>query len=94
MQKKRYQQQKDIMEDLVLISKLKKLINDRHQDVVTTMVSGGVDNMEKYNYMLGQIRTYQYLSQEISSLLEKKEHYDTKGTIIDIKGTPKNKPTK
>ena len=82
------------MEDLVLISKLKKLINDRHQDVVTTMVSGGVDNMEKYNYMLGQIRTYQYLSQEISNLLDKKEHYDTKGTIIDIKGTPKNKPTK
>ena len=82
------------MEDLVLISKLKKLINDRHQDVVTTMVSGAVDNMEKYNYMLGQIRTYQYMSQEISSLLEKKEHYDTKGTIIDIKGTPKNKPTK
>ena len=81
------------MEDLVLISKLKKLINDRHNDVVTTMVSGGVDNMEKYNYMLGQIRTYQYLSQEISNLLEKKEHYDTKGTIIDIKGSPKNKPT-
>ena len=82
------------MEDLVLISKLKKLINDRHNDVVTTMVSGAVDNMEKYNYMLGQIRTYQYLSQEISNLLEKKEHYDTKGTIIDIKGTHKNKPTK
>ena len=82
------------MEDLVLISKLKKLINDRHNDVVTTMVSGGVDNMEKYNYMLGQIRTYQYLSQEISSLLEKKEHYDTKGTVIDIKGSPKDKSTK
>jgi hypothetical protein len=82
------------MEDLVLISKLKKIVNDRHQDVVTTMVSGGVDNMEKYNYMLGQIRTYQYISQEISNLLDKKEHYDTKGTIIDIKGTPKNKPTK
>jgi len=82
------------MEDLVLISKLKKMVNERHQDVVTTMVSGGVDNMEKYNYMLGQIRTYQYISQEISNLLDKKEHYDTKGTIIDIKGTPKNKPTK
>ena len=82
------------MEDLVLISKLRKLINDRHNDVVTTMVSGGVDNMEKYNYMLGQIRTYQYLSQEISNLLEKKEHYDTKGTVIDIKGNSKDKPTK
>ena len=81
------------MEDLVLLAKIKKIVNDRHQDVVTTMVSGGVDNMEKYNYMLGQIRTYQYINQEISNLLDKKEHYDTKGTIIDIKGTPKNKPT-
>ena len=82
------------MEDLVLISKLRAIVNERHQDITTTMVSGAVDNMEKYNYMLGQIRTYQYLSQEISNLLDKKEHYDTKGTIIDIKGTPKNKPTK
>ena len=82
------------MEDLVLISKLRTIVNERHQDIITTMVSGAVDNMEKYNYMLGQIRTYQYLNQEISNLLEKKEHYDTKGTIIDIKGTPKNKPTK
>ena len=78
------------MEDLVLISKLKKIVNDRHQDVVTTMVSGAVDNMEKYNYMLGQIRTYQYLSQEISSLLEKKEQKND-GTVISIKpqGSPK-----
>ena len=82
------------MEDLVLISKLKNIVNERHQDIDTTMVSGAVDNMEKYNYMLGQIRTYQYINQEISNLLDKKEHYDTKGTIIDIKGTPKNKPTK
>ena len=26
----------------------------RHDDVVAAMVSGGVDNMEKYQYMLGQ----------------------------------------
>jgi len=54
-------------------------------------VSGGVDNMEKYQYMLGQIRTYQYLSQEISSLLEKKEQKNSDGTVISIKpkGSPK-----
>ena len=82
------------MEDLILISKLRTIVNERHQDIITTMVSGAVDNMEKYNYMLGQIRTYQYLSQEISNLLEKKEHYDTKGTIIDIKGNGKDTLTK
>jgi len=54
------------------------------------MASGGVDNMEKYNYMLGQIRTYQYLSQEISSLLNKKEQYDEQGTVINIHSKPKD----
>ena len=78
------------MEDLVLISKLRKLINDRHEDIVTTMVSGAVDNMEKYNYMLGQIRTYQYLSQEISSLLEKKERNDKDGTVINLNSKTKD----
>ena len=82
------------MDELTFIDKIRKIIRMRHDDIVSAMASGGVDNMEKYQYMLGQIRTYQYLSQEISNLLEKKEHYDTKGTIIDIKGTPKNKPTK
>ena len=82
------------MDGMEIIGKLRKLITQRYEDIVAAMTSGGVDNMEKYNYMLGQIRTYQYLSQEISSLLEKKEHYDTKGTVIDIKGSPKDKPTK
>ena len=53
-------------------------------DVVIAMTSGNVDNMEKYQYMLGQIRTYQYLSQEISTLLEKKEQKND-GTVISIK---------
>ena len=62
----------------------------RHDDVVSAMVSGGVDNMEKYQYMLGQIRTYQYMSQEISSLLDKKEQKEDGGNIVSIKGDTKN----
>ena len=53
------------------------------------MITGGVDNMEKYQYMLGQARTYQYLLQEISNLLEHKEQKDEQGNVIDIKGNPK-----
>ena len=45
--------------------------------------------MEKYQYMLGQARTYQYLLQEISNLLENKEQQDEQGNVIDIKGNPK-----
>jgi hypothetical protein len=62
----------------------------RHDDTIAVMASGGVDSMEKYQYMLGQIRTYQYLSQEISSLLNKKEQYEQDGTVIDINSKPKN----
>ena len=77
------------MEDLVFIDKIRRIIKMRHDDVVAAMVSGGLDSMEKYQYMLGQIRTYQYMSQEISSLLEKKEQKND-GTVISIKGNPKN----
>ena len=77
------------MEELMFIDKIKRIIKMRHDDVVSALVSGGVDNMEKYQYMLGQIRTYQYMSQEISSLLEKKEQKDD-GTVISIK--PKGGP--
>ena len=82
------------MDDLTFISKVQRIIKMRHDDIVAAMVSGGVDNMEKYQYMLGQIRTYQYLSQEISSLLQKKEQKEDGGNIISIKGNTKNPTSK
>ena len=72
------------MEGMEIIGKLRKIITQRYEDIVAAMTSGGVDNMEKYNYMLGQIRTYQYIIQEISSLLKQKEQNDKEGTIINI----------
>ena len=77
------------MEDFIFVDKIRRIIKMRHDDVVAALVSGGVDKMEKYQYMLGQLRTYQYMSQEISSLLEKKERKDD-GTVISIK--PKGGP--
>ena len=74
------------------IDKIRKIIKMRHDDVVIAMTSGNVDNMEKYQYMLGQIRTYQYLLQEISTLLKTKEQNENEGTVISIK--PKDSPTK
>ena len=78
------------MEDQDFITKIRRIIKMRHDDVVAAMVSGGVDNMEKYQYMLGQLRTYQYMSQEISTLLNKKEQKENDGTVISIK--PKGSP--
>ena len=78
------------MDPLVIVSKIQKIMRDSLQRVGDAMISGGVDNMEKYQYMLGQARTYQYLLQEISNLLEKKEQKDEQGNIVDIgKGNSK-----
>ena len=82
------------MDPLVVVAKLQKILQENLQRVGDTMISGGVDNMEKYNYMLGQIRTYQYLSQEISSLLEKKEQKEDGGKIVSIKGNNKDPLTR
>ena len=78
------------MDPLVIVSKIQKVMRDSLQRVGAAMISGGVDNMEKYQYMLGQARTYQYLLQEISNLLEKKEQKDEQGNVVDIgKGNSK-----
>ena len=74
------------MDGIELIYKLKKLTELRQQDVVNAILAG-VDSMDKYQYMLGQIRTYQYILQEISSLLKSKEQNDD--NIIDITAKPK-----
>ena len=78
------------MDELTFIDKIRKIIKMRHDDIVSAMASGAVDNMEKYQYMLGHIRTYQYLSQEISSLLNKKEQHDKDGTVININSKTKD----
>ena len=79
------------MDPLVVVAKLQKILQENLQRIGDTMISGGVDNMEKYNYMLGQARTYQYVLQEISNLLKAKEQKDEQGNVIDIgKGSSKN----
>ena len=78
------------MDPLVIVSKIQKVMRDSLQRVGDAMISGGVDNMEKYQYMLGQARTYQYLLQEVSNLLKDKEQKDEQGNVVDIgKGNSK-----
>ena len=72
------------MQDLELITKIQRQLKELYQNVGDSMITGGVDNMEKYKYMLGQAHAYQYISQEISNLLNKKEQQDEQGNVIDF----------
>ena len=78
------------MDPLAIVARLRKILRDNLQRIGDAMISGGIDNMEKYQYMLGQARTYQYLLQEISNLLKAKEQKEDEGNVIDLgKGSPK-----
>ena len=76
------------MDDLVLIDKVKKAIKTAQTQIQET-VMGGVDNMEKYQYLLGQAPAYSIILQEISNLLNYKEQKNEKGNVIDIGGDQK-----
>ena len=61
------------MDDLVLIQQIQKKLKASYQNIGDNMIGGGVDNMEKYKYMMGQAHAYLRISQEISNLLNPKE---------------------
>ena len=67
-----------------VIKKLIRFINTRTEALSVTVTSGGVDNMEKYRYIIGQINALEATKQELSNLLEDKE-LENEGTVIDIK---------
>ena len=77
------------MDDLLIIERLKKAMKDTLEDISAAMLSGNVDSMEKYKYMLGQAHAYRLILQEISNLLNHKEQKDEQGNVIDI-GTRKD----
>jgi hypothetical protein len=74
----------ELVEDLIIIDKIKKAIKNAETQIQETMMSGGVDNMEKYKYLLGQAHAYQIILQEISNLLNYKEQKNEQGNVIDI----------
>ena len=75
------------MQDLELITKIQRQLKQLYQNIGDSMISGGVDNMEKYKYMLGQAHAYSIILQDISNLLNYKEQKNEQGTVIDLDKT-------
>ena len=73
-----------------VIKKLIRFINTRTEALSMTVTSGGVDNMEKYQYIIGQINALEATRQELSNLLDEDKEQNGKGTVIDINSKPKN----
>jgi len=65
-----------------VIYKLQRNLDKRIQQLAISVTSGGVDSMETYKYIIGQINALEATKQEISNLLEDKEQNE--GTVVDI----------
>ena len=73
------------MDTFEIITTLRKRLHGQLQTIGDSLMDG-VDNMEKYKYLVGQAHAIQIALQEISNLLEDKEQKNEKGTIVDISG--------
>ena len=73
-----------------VIYKLQRALDRRIAALAISVTSGGVDNMETYKYIIGQINALEATKQEISNLLNDKEQNE--GTVVDI--NTKNSLTK
>ena len=73
-----------------VIYKLQRNLDKRIQQLAISVTSGGVDSMETYKYIIGQINALEATKQEISNLLNEKEQNE--GTVVDI--NTKNPVTK
>ena len=73
-----------------VIYKLQRALDRRIEALAISVTSGGVDNMETYKYIIGQINALEATKQEISNLLNDKEQNE--GTVVDI--NTKNSLTK
>ena len=82
-----------LMEPEQVLNNLKRAINRRVEALAISVTSGGVDNMETYKYIIGQINALESVRQEISNLQQDKEqNNENTGTVINIK--PKNNNSK
>ena len=67
-----------------IVYKLKKEITELSDSVSDILINGEVDNWDKYQYMVGQLKAYQQINQEISNLLENKEQDENEGTVVKL----------
>ena len=78
------------MEPEQVLSKLRRALDKRITSLAVSVTSGGVDSMETYKYIIGQINALESVRQEIISLLNDKEENENTGTVIDLNRGTKN----
>ena len=63
----------EAIDPINVIYKLQRLLDEGMDNNSQVLIGGGVDSMDKYNYILGKIHTLDQVKQELSNLLNPKE---------------------
>ena len=72
------------MDGMDVVFKLQKKITETQDSISNGMINGQVDNWDKYKYMIGQLKAYQLVLQEISNLLKDKEQNNDENNKLEL----------
>ena len=56
---------------------LRRSLKEREEQIQEILMSGGIKDMEKYNFLMGEISSISYIHDKI------KEHLHDEGDIVD-----------
>ena len=65
-----------LLEDIYIVQFIQRAIKERRTQVLDVLENNSVKSMEHYRELMGNLDSLNYLSQEISDLLEKQEQND------------------
>ena len=62
------------MEEFYIVQFIQKIIKERKRQVLDLLENNGINSMEQYASLMGELNSLNYVQQELSDLLEKQEH--------------------
>ena len=64
------------MNEIFIAEAVYRIIRERRQEIVDTLIYNQVTSMEQYRELMGYINALNHVEQELSNLLDKQEQSD------------------
>jgi hypothetical protein len=61
------------MQDIYIVQFIQRIIKERKSNVLDLLENNGINSMEQYSSLMGELSSLNYVQQELSDLLEKQE---------------------
>ena len=61
------------MDDIFIVQFIQRIMKERKSNVLDILENNGINSMEQYSSLMGELNSLNYVQQELSDLLEKQE---------------------